>query len=291
MSNSIKQCSKPGCKNPGTKVCGSCKSIPNALITYYCGRECQLAHWPEHKTMCHGTREKRLQKAKDRAKKRGNRPLPMLGSDWLPQMALKEVFPNGDPRSYLHCLHCKNPCSTCSCYVHRVDDGYFVLPRIDDSMSMDKRLKRWTLLVEAHPLNDKKTYPAKRYLCDSGQKLVPHLEHSQAIITPLMEAYKTSSMVRKLAKKMNVDKAQYCLGCDLAMLHFFSGMWGHITGLGWSMLQNAIQMSDPTDFSGEDNMTMQTTFEIINLNLDTMSYVTQGLKNPTNWKLEDFREE
>ena len=45
-------CSHPGCSQPGTKFCASCKT------TGYCSAECQTADWPYHKGSCEGRLEK-----------------------------------------------------------------------------------------------------------------------------------------------------------------------------------------------------------------------------------------
>jgi hypothetical protein len=39
-------CGKPGCSGAGLKKCAIC------LITFYCGKDCQVAHWPAHKAEC-----------------------------------------------------------------------------------------------------------------------------------------------------------------------------------------------------------------------------------------------
>jgi ankyrin repeat protein len=39
-------CSYPGCSGAGIKKCTGCKKAR------YCGQQCQLAHWPEHKADC-----------------------------------------------------------------------------------------------------------------------------------------------------------------------------------------------------------------------------------------------
>jgi ankyrin repeat protein len=39
-------CSNPGCSGIGLKKCTGCKQAR------YCGKECQLAHWPTHKNKC-----------------------------------------------------------------------------------------------------------------------------------------------------------------------------------------------------------------------------------------------
>jgi hypothetical protein len=47
------QCSNPGCSGAGLKKCAGCK-----LVRYsYCGKECQVAHWPAHKTDCKKIKE------------------------------------------------------------------------------------------------------------------------------------------------------------------------------------------------------------------------------------------
>ena len=56
-------CSHPGCSQPGTKFCASCKT------TAYCSAECQMDDWPRHKESCEGRLLKMgkhyLDKAKD----------------------------------------------------------------------------------------------------------------------------------------------------------------------------------------------------------------------------------
>ena len=44
----VKTCANPGCDQPGTKSCASCK------ITVYCCVICQTTDWPSHKEMCDG---------------------------------------------------------------------------------------------------------------------------------------------------------------------------------------------------------------------------------------------
>lgn len=44
------KCSNPGCKN--TSAEGSLSECASCHQSRYCGRECQLAHWPDHKTRC-----------------------------------------------------------------------------------------------------------------------------------------------------------------------------------------------------------------------------------------------
>ena len=55
-------CSAPGCSEPGTNKCSSCKSTP------YCGVACQTKDWPRHKEECQGHLRKlgvaHLEKAK-----------------------------------------------------------------------------------------------------------------------------------------------------------------------------------------------------------------------------------
>jgi ankyrin repeat protein len=47
-------CSRPGCNGAGVKKCAGCK-----LVWYsYCGKECQVAHWPAHKADCKAHRAK-----------------------------------------------------------------------------------------------------------------------------------------------------------------------------------------------------------------------------------------
>ena len=40
------ECGLPGCANPGKKKCARC------CVVYYCSKECQDAHWIEHKEFC-----------------------------------------------------------------------------------------------------------------------------------------------------------------------------------------------------------------------------------------------
>lgn len=50
-----RECSK--CKKPASLTCKACKDTPSATdgqpsSTWYCGPECQKAHWTEHKSQC-----------------------------------------------------------------------------------------------------------------------------------------------------------------------------------------------------------------------------------------------
>ena len=47
-SSAMNTCANPGCNQPGTNKCASCKATP------YCGPICQTAHWPTHKESCDG---------------------------------------------------------------------------------------------------------------------------------------------------------------------------------------------------------------------------------------------
>jgi hypothetical protein len=49
-------CAKPECDGAGAKKCAGC------LKVYYCTRECQLAHWPAHKTECRQSANKAASK-------------------------------------------------------------------------------------------------------------------------------------------------------------------------------------------------------------------------------------
>ena len=62
MTQMPETCSAPGCSEPGTNKCSSCK------ITPYCSVACQTVHWVHHKEECHGRLRKlgeaHLEKAK-----------------------------------------------------------------------------------------------------------------------------------------------------------------------------------------------------------------------------------
>lgn len=45
-SNPVYPCGRNGCNNPGKQRCGRCK------LVVYCSKECQRAHWAEHKQSC-----------------------------------------------------------------------------------------------------------------------------------------------------------------------------------------------------------------------------------------------
>ena len=40
------------CGKDAVNSCGPCKDIPSRPRVYYCGRECQVAHWVHHKAVC-----------------------------------------------------------------------------------------------------------------------------------------------------------------------------------------------------------------------------------------------
>uniref|UniRef100_A0A182N3V6 MYND-type domain-containing protein n=1 Tax=Anopheles dirus TaxID=7168 RepID=A0A182N3V6_9DIPT len=55
QSNSSKESEEP---IAGQQTCGNCgalakKKCSKCLYTFYCTRDCQLQHWPEHKELCH----------------------------------------------------------------------------------------------------------------------------------------------------------------------------------------------------------------------------------------------
>lgn len=67
MSTTSKECGFPGCKQPAKdkavlKECGGCRKIK------YCRRECQRAHWKEHKKIC--KKKKTSKNAKAKAQKK-----------------------------------------------------------------------------------------------------------------------------------------------------------------------------------------------------------------------------
>jgi hypothetical protein len=39
-------CAKSGCSGAGLKKCAGC------LVIFYCGKKCQVAHWPAHRAEC-----------------------------------------------------------------------------------------------------------------------------------------------------------------------------------------------------------------------------------------------
>ena len=49
------------CQKEAFKRCSKCKSI------WYCSRECQVSHWPEHKEGCN-KKSKQLKEAEDKMK-------------------------------------------------------------------------------------------------------------------------------------------------------------------------------------------------------------------------------
>jgi hypothetical protein len=51
-------CAKPGCSGAGLKKCAGCRVI------FYCGKECQVTHWPAHKPECERSAEKAVGKKK-----------------------------------------------------------------------------------------------------------------------------------------------------------------------------------------------------------------------------------
>ena len=53
-----------GCNKSAKKCCSKCVESPDGLgvqstATFYCDKECQKAHWSEHKTFCLGARQRK----------------------------------------------------------------------------------------------------------------------------------------------------------------------------------------------------------------------------------------
>ncbi len=59
----VHQCSN--CPKTATHTCKACRATPNATdgqvsSAWYCGAECQKAHWTEHKTQCKAAQARQL---------------------------------------------------------------------------------------------------------------------------------------------------------------------------------------------------------------------------------------
>lgn len=63
------------CSKPATHTCKACKATPNTTdgqltSTWYCGAECQKAHWTKHKVQCKAAQARqKLYRAGDLAQK------------------------------------------------------------------------------------------------------------------------------------------------------------------------------------------------------------------------------
>lgn len=202
-----------------------------------------------------------------------------------------DLFPGGMPQSHIFCMHCSQNFMFCSCTGLGHGEGmYFALPKVPDSMPLERRLQRWAALCTFHPLMQQ--FNAKRFLEDQGPSYCARLNRAKPFLTILMEEFKTSDFFDEhIGKNMNDEqKIKVRRDCDLAISNLFSGLWGQIKYFEWIMLNNAVQMSSPGDFTGEDSLAITATFETIVMVMNTMSRLTEGHKNAFEFQMEDVCE-
>jgi len=165
---------------------------------------------------------------------------------------------------------------------------YYVLPKVPDTMPFHQRLERWAELIQNHP--QLRRFDAKQFVQDLPPSFVSDVQSVRPVIERLMTNYKNSPELVDLEKKIGIHgnqegHAQLLKDCDLAMANFFSGNWGHIKFLEYILMNNAIQMSDPTDF--KDATVRSNIQKCVDATGGIFEiYSAMGVKN-YNWQLED----
>lgn len=178
---------------------------------------------------------------------------------------------------------------TCGCSgLSHGEDMYYVLPHVPDSMPFRQRLERWAELIQNHPQLSR--FDAKQFVQDLPPSFSADVQSVRPVMERLMTNYKNSRELQDLEKKLGLHgnqegHDQLLKDCDLAMENFFSGNWGHIKFLEYILMNNAIQMSDPSDFNdavvrSNIQKCVDSTGGIVDI------YSALGVKN-YNWQLED----
>jgi hypothetical protein len=164
---------------------------------------------------------------------------------------------------------------------------YYALPKVSDSMPLKDRLYRWTQLIAFHPLLQK--FNAEQFLQDQGPEFCSRLTQARPIVTRLMEEYKASDHFGSLLNGGMADdvRTQVKRDCDLAICNFFGGLWGQIKLFEWTLLHNAVQMSGPEDFTGEESLAIKAAFEGIGMVLNVTSELTKGHQRALEFQIED----
>jgi hypothetical protein len=151
----------------------------------------------------------------------------------------------------------------CSCHNHQdattttptPKGTVFVMPPVPAHYTFLQRVRRWALLLAAHPQLGAQ-YDAEMFLDDI---LVPNFEEDLAIMRPIIEQqmneYKSTGGLEKICHTLGIpaDKRPAAIAemhgeCDHIMAKFFTGDWALPTRMEYVFLYNAIQMSGPEDF-------------------------------------------
>ena len=210
---------------------------------------------------------------------------------------MSSYFPSGTPQSHIFCASCSQHFMFCSCTGLGHGQGmYYALPRTPDSMPKTKRLERFTVLMQFHPLLQR--VDVESFLNDHGgfQVVVSKIETLEPILRRLMEAYKVSTAFTDGVPMKDMDAAgiRQCLeDCDLAVHNFVECHWGQIKLLEWLFLNNAVQTQcNPEDFSGDNLAAMQFAMDAIGLMSGSYDHFKAGGegRNNLNYQLEDVME-
>jgi hypothetical protein len=195
------------------------------------------------------------------------------------------------PPCYLHCMDCGKSLMFCLCKgkAHG-KDIVFVMDPIPAHFTVMQRIQRWAQLISYHPLLHR--FAAENFVRDLPATFPEDLVLVQPILRELMDEYKLENL-DDLAEPMGVAmsdreafREEVRDDCEIAMKNFFAGNWGYLTNLEWTLLNNAIQLSGPEDFSSEMIPRIQTVFDCVGIRLEMFNRLGQG---DLNYRLEDVR--
>eukprot|EP00638_Chattonella_subsalsa_P008371 CAMPEP_0117743416 /NCGR_PEP_ID=MMETSP0947-20121206/6120_1 /TAXON_ID=44440 /ORGANISM="Chattonella subsalsa, Strain CCMP2191" /LENGTH=173 /DNA_ID=CAMNT_0005560109 /DNA_START=100 /DNA_END=621 /DNA_ORIENTATION=- len=167
------------------------------------------------------------------------------------------------------------------------EDMTFVMDPPPDHYSIQQRIERWAKVISLHPILNK--FDAKQFVEDLPETFIADLARARPIIERYMEIYKQSDERKEIEDTLQLNeegREQILKDCDIAIDYFFSGNWGCIKLFEFILLNNAFQMSDPSDFEEDERKMLYRVFTVISTIME--SFRTLGIKN-LDHQLEDFR--